>query len=208
MGDVLNDVTEWEVRAVDALVVVLGAGVQLGPDPAIVFVHDLKGGDDLGFGQVTSVGDQNQLNVGGAVLTFQVGCKLHGVEEDWTGGGLPVAAEGDIVDPPQCGWGVGELRLNKEAPCGGGGQQRLQFAIEDIQVDVAHARGDCPVYLTIYAVEVAGGVRVEVDADAEASTSSGEDGIDVVEAPPIAWMVVKISVDGIVGGLDREISVI
>jgi len=75
-----------------------------------------------------------------------------------------------------------------------------------MEVDASGAGLDGSIDLAVNAIEVAGGVGVQVDSDAEASGSAGEDGVDIAKSTPVARMTVKIAGCRRLSGFDGCIS--
>jgi hypothetical protein len=111
------------------------------------------------------------------------------------GGGLAVAGEGDVGHASQVrGDGV-ERRLGPE-PSRGAPQQLLELADEAGHVDARGATGGGPVDLAVRAVEVAGLVGIQVDADREPSRPPGDDRVDVAVLRELAPMIPVVETAG------------
>ena len=174
--DVAHDAVEGDVRAVDEVVIGVGAGVELGPYFAVLGVEPDQGGFDLRLVEKRGVGDQDELDgLRGGTSVFSdelAGGELAGLEEVGAGGGLAVAGEGDIVDAAELVGdfvegvefvelaGVDKLEHVGELFAENGELHGLAFVL-DFTVDTA-----------VEAVEVAVFVGVEVDADGDAFGAS------------------------------------
>ena len=98
--DVLQDAGERDPRAVDRLEVLLGAGIQLGPDLALIGVQDLQAALHVGAMEHAGVGDQHQLDGVQAVPAFDLGAGGDDLVEVAVGRRLAVAGKGDVVQAP------------------------------------------------------------------------------------------------------------
>ncbi len=179
---------ERVVRAVHPFVVFLRAGVELGPYLAVVLIENRKARSDVGLGEVARVGDEHELGVVQTTRTPSIGGDLNGLLELWAGRRFAVAAESDVADVPPVSRYAVEGRFVVQLAARREVQEPVEFGFQDGHLDFFGRPGRRPVHLTIDAIEVAGLVGVQVDADGQAAAPPGDDGIAIDEVPPAAVM--------------------
>ena len=145
----------------DALVIIFGSRIELGPDLTVVSIHDRQTLDDLGFGQVARVGNQNDLDVIETRAALQLRHELYTREEMLAGRRFPVTGEGDVVDPSQRLRHVVKGLVFEQRAAGCRFDHAIKLDAQLGDVHVAHARLARSVNLTVHAVEVASRIWIE-----------------------------------------------
>ncbi len=158
---------EGHRRTLDALVVALAAGVELGPDLAAVVIEEAQGGLDLGTPEQGGVGDDDDARVAqrfpplaGLCLAVRLRRHARGLGELARRSRFAIAAECDVVDAPELGRRVGERTAREQPPAGGLGEHMAQLDAQHREIDRARSPRDGAVDAAVDAVEVAGLVGV------------------------------------------------
>ena len=174
---------------VDPLEILLAAGVELGPYFAVAGVENRQCPLDLLLVELRGVGDDHELDLRQDHLSQHVGTEGDNLVELRHDGGLAVAAEGHVVDPPHGRRRGGESLVGPDSPAGGFFQHLQQFASQHVQVKAVQLATSAPVDLAIGAGEGAPLVGIEVHPDAEALAPPRDHGVHVAAVAPLATVV-------------------
>lgn len=188
LPDVFEDSGEGDAGAVDGAVVGVGAGVELGPDAELVSVEVGEGVDDGGACEEGGVGDEDDGGVSDAGTSEALDDDFGGIGELEAGGGFAVAGEGDVGESAEGGGGEVEGGVGVKFVGEGELEEVVEFGAEGAQVEFGWGGGVGAVDAAVDAVEVAGFVGVEVDADAEAPGSARDDGVDEAGVLPRSFV--------------------
>src|SRR5262249_45945023 len=125
------------------------------------------------------VGNQNELDAIQAAPPLHLGDHLDNFLELRTGGRLPVAGEGDVIEASQGRRRLAELLLREKLSAQHAIEHVFQFVAEAAEVDDTDRSGCAAIDLTVDAIEIADLIRVEVQTDADALAAPRHDGVDV-----------------------------
>ncbi len=186
-GDVVDDAVERDGRAVDPAEVLLGAGVELGPDHAVVRIEQIERLLHDGPVEESAVGEHHDLEVASQTVGLaQLDSDAGGAGKRLRGSRLAVAAEGDVASAAHRGRRVGEGGYFKQLARLDPAEHVVELAPEHVQIHLAGAGRRRAIHLAVDAAEVAGLVGVEVDPDADAAGPPAEHGVDVEVVLPRA----------------------
>ena len=151
-------------RRVDALEILLGARVELGPHLAPVLVEESQRLGHLGLPEIAGVRDQDDLRVVQAKLASNLRYEVCGGGEDRRQRRLPIAGKSNVPDRAPVRRNVLQVLFLEYLISTA--QHVAQLRGQHVEVDIRGSRRLCAVHLAVNATEIAFLVRAEVDADA------------------------------------------
>ena len=191
--DVVQDLAERNRRALDEVVVLVGAGFELGPDFAVVLVEDRQAALDVRAVEHAGVGDEDHFDGGWGVgsgdwsrfairtphSAIRICSRLTSAHASMSSSkflyvvGSPSPEKAMSLRRRRWGGDVAELGRVVDAAGGDEVERGAEFVEQRVRFDEPGFALAAAIDLAVDAVEVADLVGVEIHADRDAAASAG-----------------------------------